>query len=76
MVKQKTGGADRSGGQAPAPRSWVHSMFWAALVVGVGIVISATINPLFDRSVHWDWMAGVAPTGFAALTIAVRRRWM
>ena len=49
---------------------------WAAVVVGIGILLSATINPLFGRFVHWDWMAGVAPTGFAALTLAFRKRWV
>jgi len=45
-------------------------------VVGVDIVACATINSLFDRSLHWDWMAGVVPIGFAALTISLHRRWM
>ncbi len=57
-------------------RSWRVSLFWAAVIVGVAIIASATINPLFDRFVHWDWMAGVAPVGFAALTLALRRRWV
>ena len=55
------------------PRSWVLSLVWATAIVGVSIIASATLNPLFDRSVHWDWMAGVAPVGFAALTMAFRR---
>ena len=58
------------------PRTWRVSLFWAAAVVGVSIVASATINPLFGRFVHWDWMAGVAPVGFVALALAFRRRWM
>jgi hypothetical protein len=45
-------------------------------IVGLAIVASATINPLFGRYVHWDWMAGVAPTGFILVTLAFRRRWV
>ena len=58
------------------PRSWQFSLLWAAVIVGIGIIASATINPQFGRAVHWDWMAGVAPAGFIALTIAFRKRWV
>ena len=58
------------------PRSWVLSLSWATAIVGLSIIASATINPLFERSVHWDWMAGVAPVGFVALTMAFRRGWV
>ena len=58
-----------------APRSWAVSLFIATAIVGVAIILSATINPLFGRSVHWDWMAVLAPAGFVALTIAFRRGW-
>ena len=57
------------------PRSWVYSLFLATAIVGASIIVSATINPLFGRSVHWDWMAVVAPVGFVALTTAFRRGW-
>ena len=78
MAKRATGRGRRGGGTTgpPGSRTWAFSLFWAALVVGVAIVGSATINPLFGRFVHWDWMAGVAPVGFVALALAFRRRWV
>ena len=51
------------------------SLIWAAVIVGVSIGLSATVNPLFSRYIHWDWMAGVAPVSFVILLLAFRRRW-
>ena len=48
----------------------------AAVLVGVGIFLSAVINPLFGRYVHWDWMAVLAPVLFIVAVAAVRRRWV
>jgi hypothetical protein len=48
----------------------------AAVLVGVGIFLSAVLNPLFGRYVHWDWMAVLAPVLFIAAVAAVRRRWI
>ena len=77
MTKQGRGKAKAAEVATVAePRSWQFSLFWAALVVGVAIVASATINPLFGRFVHWDWMAGVAPVGFISLALAFRKRWV
>jgi hypothetical protein len=59
-----------------APRGWAVSLLWAVGIVGVSIALSATINPLFGRYVHWDWMAGVAPVSFALIVAAFRRRWV
>ena len=61
---------------APAilDRGWLVSVFWAALIIGIGIALSAIINPILGRSVHWDWMAGLAPTLFVVLTLAIRWR--
>ena len=67
---------ERTEGAQVSPRGWPTSLLWAAAIVGASIVASATINPLFGRFVHWDWMAGIAPTGFAALALAFRRRWV
>jgi hypothetical protein len=54
----------------------VFSLSWATAIVGVSIIASATINPLFGRYVHWDWMAGIAPAGFIAMAMAFRRGWV
>ncbi len=78
MTKRAMGKGQAGGGTTdpPGSRTWTLSLFWAALVVGVAIVASATINPLFGRFVHWDWMAGVAPVGFVTMALAFRRRWV
>ena len=68
QAKRKTG--------LKIPRSWASSLTWAAAIVGISVIASAAINPLFGRYVHWDWMAGVAPVSFAILAIAYRRRWV
>ncbi len=78
MAKRATGRGRGGGGPTdqPGSRTWAFSLFWAALFVGVAIVASATINPLFGRFVHWDWMAGIAPVGFVTMALAFRRRWV
>lgn len=48
----------------------------AAVLVVFGVTLSAIINPLFGRYVHWDWMAGLAPTLFILALFALRRRWV
>ena len=57
-------------------RSWTVSLGAAVALVGIAVVLSATVNPLFGRSVHWDWMAGLAPTLFVFLALSLRRRWV
>ena len=52
-------------------RSWVVAIPVAAVLVGVGIFLSAVINPLFGRYVHWDWMAVLAPVLFIVAVAAV-----
>ena len=57
-------------------RSWLVSLAVAAAVVGAAIVVSAVVNPLFGRYVHWDWMAGLAPNLYVIAVVALRRRWV
>ena len=59
-----------------AKRSWLFSLGLALTIVGVGVALSAVVNPLLGRYVHWDWMAGVAPMALVLLTLAIHRRWV
>jgi hypothetical protein len=59
-----------------APRSWLLSVVAAAVLVIFGVTLSAIINPLFGRYVHWDWMAGLAPVLFILALVSLRRRWV
>ena len=69
-VTSKQGSSERK------TRSWCYSLIWAAAWVGLAIGVSAGVNPLLDRSVHWDWMAGIGPTLFAAVALGYRRGWL
>ncbi len=71
-------GTPAQGSEAPRPaeRSWAVAAFWATVIVVVGVIISAIINPILGRAVHWDWMAGLAPASFALLIWALHRRWV
>jgi hypothetical protein len=60
----------------PTRRPWMASLGWAAVLVGLGIVLSATVNPLLDRRVHWDWTAPLGVVLFALMAAALRRRWV
>ena len=71
---RRSPGRPRSG--VTPRRPWAVSLGMAALFVGLGVALSAAINPLFGRYVHWDWMAGLAPTLFATFALALRRRWV
>ena len=60
----------------PAKRAWRVSLARAAILVAAAVAFSAIVNPLLGRSVHWDWMAGVAFTLFVVATVALRLRWV
>ena len=58
------------------PRNWPQTALLAAIAVGLTLAVSATVNPLLGRSIHWDWVAGIAPVSFGALVYIFRRRWV
>ena len=55
-------------------RSLAVSMGWAMALVGLGIAVSSTINPLLGRRVHWDWTVGLALVLFILLTLVFRQK--
>ena len=57
-------------------RGWPVSIVWAVVLVGISVPVSASVNPLFGRNVHWDWMAVLAPSLFILLVFGLRRRWV
>lgn len=59
-----------------SPRAWRFSLLIAAALVGAGLVLSATINPILGRQVHWDWAAVLATVSFVFLALAIRLRWV
>ena len=55
-------------------RSWLVSVLAAAALTGVAVGISSVVNPLIGRTVHWDWMAVLAPLTFVVAMLYLRRR--
>ena len=85
MVKKPAAAKKAVAGKKPAgakpskvvvSRSWPVALAGAGALVGGAIILSAVVNPLFGRYVHWDWMAGLAPTLFVVIAISFRRRWV
>ena len=57
-------------------RGWGLSVGLGALVTGAAVGLSAIVNPLFGRYVHWDWMVFLAPSVFLLTVLSLRRRWV
>ena len=76
LSKLISGDPNGDSGSGRENRSWIVSIPVAAVLVGVGVFLSAVINPLFGRYVHWDWMVILVPILFIAAVAAVRRRWV
>ncbi len=72
--QEETGPApERPSGQGK--RSWRAAIAISAPVLAAVIVVSATLNPLIGRAVHWDWVAVAAPVLLVAMVVALRNRW-
>ena len=54
LSKLIAGDSKGASGTAKENRSWIVSIPVAAVLVGVGVFLSAVTNPLFGRYVHWD----------------------
>lgn len=76
-MEAKDGGPDSGPGQGSraGKRSWRSAISISVAMLAVGIAVSATVNPLFGRAVHWDWMAVLAPVLLVAMTLVLRNRW-
>ena len=62
--------------QKSEKRGWPKSLSVAAAVVAAAVLLSATVNPLLGRSVHWEWTAPLATALFVLFTAALRNRWL
>lgn len=60
----------------PSQRSWPWSIVVATLVVAALIILSALVNPLLGRYVHWDRIFIGGPVALLGLSVALRRRWL
>ena len=60
----------------PAKRSWKTSSILGIATVGVGVLPSATVNPLPGRQVSWDWMAGLVPIMLIVIVLTLRNKWI
>jgi hypothetical protein len=54
----------------------VESLVWAAVIVAVATAASTLINPLLDRTVHWDIVAVLMPTLFVLFSFLFKKRWV
>jgi hypothetical protein len=66
----------RSQPQQAKDRGWVESLVWAAVIVAVATAASTLINPLLDRTVHWDIVAVLMPTLFVLFSFLFKKRWV
>ena len=60
----------------PTQRPWTWSIAVATLVVAALIILSALVNPLLGRYVHWDRIFIGGPVALLVLSMGLRRRWL
>jgi hypothetical protein len=59
---------------ATGPRGWRRSGSLALLFTVIVVVVSAVVNPFFNRIVHWDIMTYLAITILLGSTLMLRYR--
>ena len=74
LSKLITGNLRRAPAVRGDNRSWVVAILVAALLSTWSVSMSAVINPLFGRYVHWNPMAVLAPALVFVTVGSVRRR--
>jgi hypothetical protein len=57
-------------------RTWVAALKWAALIVVIATIVSAVLNPLPGRMIHWNITAVLMPTWFVAFSFLFQKRWV
>ncbi len=62
--------------QATRRRTWTSAIVTAAAIVAVATVVSALINPVLGRTVHWNIVAVLMPSLFVLFTLAIKNRWV
>lgn len=57
-------------------RPWWTCIATAGLALAGIVALSAIVNPLLGRYMHWDRIAVGAPVAFVLASVALRRRWL
>ena len=55
-------------------RTWARAAALALALVAVATLVSVVVNPLLDRTVHWNIMAVMMPALFVGFTILLKKR--
>jgi 4-hydroxybenzoate polyprenyltransferase len=62
--------------QPAGDRGWKETILSALALVVLATVASALINPLLDRTVHWNIVAVLMPSLFVLFALLFRKRWV
>ena len=65
---------DGKAGAREPDRTWARAAALALALVALATLASAVINPLLDRTVHWNIMAVLMPALFVGFTVLLKKR--